>query len=147
MIHIGTVHLNGRKYSLELNCAEPPEKDSEGDSIRPTERKTPKAGRFEVVPLNPNRRFVPARHARRLSRATPAMEESRRLATFARKDNVHFAPAQARWKIDRKRLKKTISAFLSWCFPVRGFHSPLQRILYLSVEGPKSKYRRRILLP
>ncbi len=147
MIHIGTVHLNGRKYSLELNRAEPSERDSENDSARPTERKIPKGGRFEVVPLNPHRRFVATHPATRLNRTSSPIEEPRRLAASARKEKVHPAPAQARWKIDSERLIKRISVFLSWCFPVRGFNSPLQRILYLSVEGPKSKYRRRILLP
>ena len=33
--------------------------------------------------------------------------------------------------------------FLSWWFPVREFNSPLQRLLYLSVEGPKGKSSRR----
>jgi hypothetical protein len=41
--------------------------------------------------------------------------------------------------------KKLICRFLSWCFPVRGFNSPLQRLLYLSVQGPKSKRRSRLL--
>ena len=147
MIHIGTVHLNGREYSLELNRAEQAEKDSESDSAKPTARKNPKAGRSEVVPLNPNRRFVGTHNAIRPNRNSQSIEEALRFAAFARKEQVYAEPAQTRWKFDRERLVRSISCFLSWCFPVRGFHSPLQRILYLSVEGPKSKYRRRILLP
>jgi hypothetical protein len=39
---------------------------------------------------------------------------------------------------------KLICRFLSWCFPVRGFNSPLQRLLYLSIQGPKAKRRSRL---
>lgn len=147
MIHIGTVHLNGREYSLELNRPEQAEKDSEGDSAKPTARKNPKVGRSDVVPLNPNRRFVGPHNAIRPNRNSQSIEEARRFAAFARKEQGYAPPAQTRCKIDRERLVRSISCFLSWCFPVRGFHSPLHRILYLSVEGPKPKYRRRILLP
>ncbi len=147
MIHIGTVHLNGREYSLELNRTEQPEKDAEGDSARRTARRNSKGGRSEVVRLNPNRRCVGAHNPLRPNRNNPSIKELRRFAAFARKEQAYAAPAQTRWKIDRERLIKTTSRFLSWCFPLRGFHSPLQRILYLSVEGPKAKYRRRVLLP
>jgi hypothetical protein len=40
--------------------------------------------------------------------------------------------------------EKLICRFLSWCFPVRGFNSPLQRLLYLSVQGPRSKRLSRL---
>ena len=146
MIHIGTVHLNGRTYSLELNRAENPEK-YEDESLRAGARKTPKTGRFEVVPLNPSRRFLGARNANRRRAGQFPIEEPRRSSAIARREQGHTAPAQTRWQVDRERLVKAISAFLSWCFPVRGFRSSLQRVLYLSIEGPKPKYRKRLLLP
>jgi len=146
MIHIGTVHLNGREYSLELNRTEQPGNDSEGDSARRTARKNPKGGRSEVVPLNPNRRFAAAQNPLPSNRYRRSTEELRRFSASARREQVYALPAQTGRKFDREHLVKTISRFLSWCFPMRG-HSPLQRILYLSVEGPKPKYRRRFFLP
>ncbi len=146
MIHIGTVHLNGREYNLELNRAEP-SKGSEDDSARPTARKNLAAARSEIVLLNPNKRIASGHHAIRANRNVRSIEELRRLGPFVRKEQVHAVPVQTQWKTDRERIVKLISRFLSWCFPLREFHSPLQRILYLSIEGPKPKYRRRVLLP
>jgi hypothetical protein len=136
MIHIGTVHLNGREYSLELNRSDNSEKEFSSDSPKRITRKIP-SGRSEVVPLNPNRRVIGAH-----SRSNRTL-----LATAARKEQAYAAPAQSRWKTDRERLVKAVCRFLSWCFPVREFRSPFQRILYLCMERPKPKYSSRILLP
>lgn len=147
MIHVGTVHLNGREYSLELNRAGQPGKDSEGDSVRPPARKNLAAGRSAIVLLNTNKRFAGAHNAIRPNGNVRSLREMRRLTAFLRKKPAHAARVQTKWKPDRERVVKWASRFLSWCFPLREFHSPLQRILYLSVEGPKPKYRRHVLLP
>jgi hypothetical protein len=144
MIHIGTVHLNGREYSLELNRSDNSEKEFSRDSAKRFARKMP-AGRFEVVPLNPNRRVTGGYN--RPKRNLQSIEELRRFAGLARKEQAQVAPVQSRWKTDRERLVKGVCRFLSWCFPVREFRSPLQRVLYLSMERPKPKYNSRILLP
>jgi hypothetical protein len=147
MIHIGTVHLNGREYSLELNRLGRSEKYSKGDSAKPTAQKTLTAGRSEFVLLNTNKRSVGTYNATRPNGNVRSIRELRHLATAARKEQFLVAPGQTKWKSDCEGVTKLISHFLSWCFPVREFHSPLQRILSLSVEGPKPKYRRRVLLP
>jgi hypothetical protein len=144
MIHIGTVHLNGREYSLELNRSDNSEREFNNDSAKRVTRKV-SVGRSEVVPLNPNRRVIGAHN--RPNRTLQSIEELRRLAPLARKEQAHAAPLSSRWRTDRERIMKAVCRFLSWCFPVREFRSPFQRILYLSMERPKPKYGRRVLLP
>jgi hypothetical protein len=41
---------------------------------------------------------------------------------------------------------RLVARFLTWCFPVRDFSSPMQRILYLSMEGPRVNRRKRLVL-
>jgi hypothetical protein len=147
MIRIGTVHLNGREYSLELNRVGQSGKDSEGDSARPTARKNLTAGRSKIVLLNTNKKSVGIHHATRPNGNIRPLKELRRVAAFTPREQAHAAPVQTKWQPDRERVAKPISRFLSWCFPLREFNSPLQRILDLSVEEPKPNYRRRVLLP
>ncbi len=145
MIHIGTVHLNGREYRLELNRSENSEKDVTGtDAARRAPRRLP-PGRSEVVPFKPNRRITTG-HSR-LSRSAQSLEELRRITALTGREQVRAVPLLSRWKTDRDRVVKAVCRFLSWCFPVREFRSPFQRVLYLSIERPKPKNHRRALLP
>ena len=80
MIHIGTVHLNGREYSLELNRSDNSEREFNSDSVKRTPRKMP-VGRSEVVPLIPNWRAMGAHN--RPNRSLQSIEELRRFAALA----------------------------------------------------------------
>jgi hypothetical protein len=147
MIHIGTVHLNGHEYSLDLNRAEQPRNESKGEPPGAAARRNFPTSRSELVLLNHKRKAIGAQNTSRPIPTVRPIEDLHRVTQLTRKEQAQPPVAsQTRWKVDRDRLVKLISHFLSWCFPVREFSSPLQRILYLSVEGPKTKYRRRISL-
>ena len=55
-------------------------------------------------------------------------------------------PAPAERPVEQSGKARLVSRFLAWCFPVREFSSPMQRILYLSMEGPRVNKRRRLVL-
>jgi hypothetical protein len=74
-----------------------------------------------------------------------ATDASERIAW--RKQLMQHAPrasVQVGVEPGKSNQKKLVCRFLSWCFPPRGFASPLQRVLYLSMEGPRRKARSRV---
>jgi hypothetical protein len=146
MIHIGTVHVNGREYNLELNRATQPRNDSRPETGSATARRNFPTSR-EVFLLNPNRKQVAAQSTARQAATVRAIDDLRRVAELRRKEQSPPLAAALHWKVDGDKAVKLVSRFLSWCFPVREFKSPLQRVLYLSIEKPKAKYRSRYLLP
>lgn len=147
MIHIGTVHLNGHEYTLELNRANQARTDSKFEPAGAVVRRNLPTSRSEIFLLNPARKAVGALNAGRPTATIRPIEDFRRLAQFTHRQHAQALATEPKWKIDRDGAVSLVSRFLSWCFPVREFNSPLQRILYLSMEGPKTKYRRRFLLP
>jgi hypothetical protein len=67
MIHIGTVHVNGREYSLDLNRAPEPRNDCRPEAGNtPTRRNFP-TSRSEILLLNPNRKTAGPHHSTRPS--------------------------------------------------------------------------------
>ena len=144
MIHIGTVQVNGREYNLELNRSNQPRNDARPETGSAAARRNfPTNG--EIFLLNPNRKQGATQSTARQVATVRAIEDLRRVAELRRKEQSQ--PLAASWKIDGDRAVKLVSRFLSWCFPVREFKSPLQRVLYLSIEKPRAKYRSRCLLP
>jgi hypothetical protein len=146
MIHIGTVQVNGHEYSLELNRANQPQDGSRPETRSPSARRNfPTNG--EVFLLNPNRKQAGAQSAPRHAATLRPIEDLCRVAELRRKEQSEPLGASPGWKVDGDNAINLVSRFLSWCFPVREFKSPLQRILYLSIEKPKARYRSRYLLP
>jgi hypothetical protein len=146
MIHIGTVQVNGHAYSLDLNRAAPETNDSgEEASSAPVRRNLPTT-RSEIFLLNPSRKSAAHDGARPIA-AIRAIDDLRRLGESRQREQAQTLIADPQRKITSEGAVKLVSRFLSWCFPVREFKSPLQRVIYLSVEKPKARYRSRYLLP
>jgi hypothetical protein len=146
MIHIGTVRLNGREYSLDLTPPNQARNDAKIEPSGAVARRNLPTARSEIFLLN-TRKTVGAQNVGRPTASMRPIEDLRRVAQFTRREHGQALAGQAKSKLDRDRAVKLVSRFLSWCFPVREFNSPLQRLLYLSMEGPKTRYRRRSLLP
>lgn len=144
MIHIGTVNLNGREYTLDLKRTDPPRSDSAAEVTGTGPRRNLPTTRSEIHLLNVNRK--PSQHPDRPIATIRAIEDFRRLTHAAPRDQAVARVIRPKWRTDHEAVVNLVSRFLTWCFPVREFKSPLQRVLYLSMEGPKAKYRRRFLL-
>ena len=146
MIHIGTVHVNGREYSLDLNRTAPETDEPGVDAGSAGPRRNLPTNRSEIFLLNSKRK--PAAHNPSRSTATVrAVDDLRRFGDIGHREQALRNGAEAQVKIPRDGAVKIVSRFLSWCFPVREFKSPLQRVLYLSVEKTAAKHRSRYLLP
>lgn len=145
MIHIGTVHVNGHEYSLDLNRTRPEADESQDESGAGPRRNLP-TNRSEIFLLNSKRK--PATHNQMRPASTiRAVEDLRRPAELRRREQPVNSAGEPKVTIPHEGAVKLVSRFLSWCFPVREFKSPLQRVLYLSVEKPKTKQRSRYSLP
>jgi hypothetical protein len=131
----GIVHLNSNQKRLDLNRSSQHRKNYSRDKKTLT-RRNPLPARFEITPLcSQPKRAEPY--------ATDASEGIRwREQLIQRSVPVSVKESS---ELGKSSQKKLVCRFLSWCFPPRGFASPLQRILYLSMEGPKPKARSRVL--
>jgi hypothetical protein len=139
MIHIGPVKFDGSKYSLRLDRSGRAGKPA-GRERKPPLQRNAQNGRSELVLVTSARKAAEATRA--LARATEHVRspQSMRLPPSpAAIPEFHARSAQPAGA-------KLVSRFLTWCFPVRDFNSPLQRILYLSMEGPRVRKRRRLML-
>jgi hypothetical protein len=139
MIRIGPVKFDGSKYSLRLDQSARAGKPAGRERKSPLQR-TAHNGRSELVLVTSARKAAEATRA--LARAAEHVhrEQSLRLPpSSAAGPEPHVRSAQP-------TRAKLVSRFLTWCFPVRDFNSPLQRILYLSMEGPRVRKRKRLTL-
>jgi hypothetical protein len=148
MIHIGTVHLNGREYSLDLNRPAEEKNDSHTEPSETPARRNLPTNRSEIFLLNPNRKPA-GHHGARMPRTVRSIDDVRRLAEARHQEEARAQASPPKSNIDSDGAVKFVSRLLSWWFPVREFKSPLQRVLYLSIEKPepKAKHRSRYLLP
>jgi hypothetical protein len=139
MIHIGPVKFDGTKYSLQLNREAHSAKNSNRERKTSVQRNVPQNGRSELVLVTPIRKQVEARPF-----AAPA-EHTRHVQPL-RLPPASSAGSHVEWAAAQPGAAKLVSRFLTWCFPVRDFNSPLQRILYLSMEGPRGRRHKRLTL-
>jgi hypothetical protein len=138
MIHIGPVKFDGSKYSLRLDRSGRVGKPA-GRERKPTLQRNAN-GRSELVLVTSGKRAAEATKA--LARAAEHVRNPQ---------SVRLPPSPAAGPEFHGRSvqptgAKLVSRFLTWCFPVRDFNSPLQRILYLSMEGPRVRKRKRLIL-
>jgi hypothetical protein len=139
MIHIGPVKFDGTKYGLQLNRAGHSGKNTSRERKTSLQRNAPQNGRSELVLVNAGRKQVEARHVAVSAEPTRHIHPVRLPPADSAATHVEWPPAQP-------GAAKLVSRFLTWCFPVRGFNSPMQRILYLSMEGPRGRRHKRLTL-
>jgi hypothetical protein len=131
----GVVHLNSNQKRLDLNRGSQQRKNYNRDK-KTLPRRNHLLARSEITSLY-------SQPKREEPYATKAPE-----GTSWRKQLIQrSAPVSVKesFELGKSSHKKLVCRFLSWCFPPRGFASPLQRLLYLSMEGPKPKARSRVL--
>ena len=133
MAHIGPVQFDG----------------SDGLQTNPTARsgKTPNRERKLPLPRGAQNALVlvtPGRKAESARTAASPAESARTAQPLRLRPSSEPTPA-AEWPVQSGKAR-LVSRFLTWCFPVREFSSPMQRILYLSMEGPRIKRQKRIIL-
>jgi hypothetical protein len=132
--------FDGYKYSLQLNRSGRAGKTISRERKAPLQRNAAQNGRSELVLVNPARK--PAEATRVFIRPAEHAHSAQavRLPSAAA-PNAHVEPPA-----EQPGTVKLVSRFLTWCFPVREFNSPLQRILYLSMEGPRARKHKRLIL-
>jgi hypothetical protein len=143
MNHKGILHLSSKPTGLENRSIES-RKNTTRDRRALARRTSLPVRRAEVAWLDSRRRAREsgAQHTNSPDKA-PWLESL--IQRFVRRSlKEKLAPRAVSGANNPGIQEQLICRFLSWCFPVRGFNSPLQRLLYLSVQGPKSKRRSRL---
>jgi len=140
MIHIGPVKFDGTKYSLQLNRAGHSGKNASRERKTSLQRNALQNGRSELVLVNAARKQIEA------ARPSSVPAEHTRHVHPVRLPPANSPRTDIEWPVAQPGAAKLVSRFLTWCFPVRDFNSPLQRILYLSMEGPRVRKHRRLTL-
>jgi hypothetical protein len=133
------LHLNSNQKRLELNRSTQHRKNYNRDKRILTRRNHLPAGRSEITSLYSQGKptAVPEQYSMDAPESIPWRERLVQRSASAQ-GNESSEPGNVGYE-------KLVCRFLSWCFPPREFSSPLQRLLYLSMEGPKPKGWSRLL--
>jgi hypothetical protein len=141
MIHIGPVRFDGSNDSLQLDRSGRAGKPIARERKALIQRNTTQNGRSELVLVNNSARRTadaPKTVARTIEHIRS--QQPLRLPTNEAPSPEVHGPAMP------SASTKFVSRFLTWCFPLRDFNSPFQRVLYLSMEGPRVRKRKRLIL-